>query len=122
MLRIVVAGLVVLGAMSIGVANAGTPFDTTVTIHVEGRDFSGTVNSSRPMRCANNRKVILFKQLGAQQDPQNDTRVASDTTSFNGGHYQWNTGNTGIRGKFYARAPKTSNCKADSSLTVHTTN
>ena len=122
LLRIIVGGLVDAGAMSIGVANAGTPYDTTVNIHVQGRDFSGTVTSSHPMRCANNRKVVLFKQLGAQQDPQNDTRVASDTTSFNGGHYRWETGNTGIRGKFYARAPKTSQCKADSSPTVHTTN
>ena len=96
--------------------------DTTVTIHVEGRDFSGTVNSSHPVRCANNRKVILFKQLGAQQDPHNDTKVASDMTSLNGGRYQWSTGNTGIRGKFYARAPATDRCKADSSPTVHTTN
>ena len=122
LLRLALAALFVAGLMSIGVASAGTRFDTTVTIKVQGRDFYGFVKSTHPVKCANNRKVILFKQLGATQDPTTDDKVASDTTSLSNGHYRWETGNTGIRGKFYARAPATKDCVADSSPSIHTTN
>jgi hypothetical protein len=106
---------------SMGMAHAGTRADTTVTIQVQGRDFSGTVDSSRPLKCAKDRKVILYKQVGTVQDPTVDKKIASDLASLSGTKYRWDTGNTGIRGKFYARAPGTTECKADSSPTVHTT-
>jgi len=106
---------------SFGMANAGTRADTTVTIQVQGRDFSGTVDSPRPLKCAKNRKVILYKQVGTVQDPTVDKKIASDLASLSGNRYRWDTGNTGIRGKFYARAPGTTECRADSSPTVHTT-
>jgi hypothetical protein len=103
-------------------SNAGgvVAADTTVTIQVQGRDFSGYVKSSKPMRCADGRKVTLFKQVGAEQDRSVDQRVASDTASLNGDRYQWSTGNTGQRGKFYARAGKIDGCKPDSSKTLRT--
>ena len=54
----------------------------------------------------------------AAEDPRNDERVASDLAGLSGDRYEWNTGNTGRFGKFYARAGKTPDCKADSSDTV----
>lgn len=121
LLSTAVAAATLAALFSFGMANAGIRADTTVTIKVQGRDFSGTVDSSRPLKCAKDRKVILYKQVGTVQDPSADKKIASDHASLSGGAYRWNTGNTGIRGRFYARAPGTPECKADSSPTVHTT-
>ena len=113
---------VVFGAVSVAgtvSAGAGTePAETTVTIRTENGDFWGYVTSPRPRRCAEGRKIVLFKQVGAEQDPRVDERIASDTASLNGDRYEWNTGNTGRFGKFYARAGKTENCKGDTSKTI----
>jgi len=101
-------------------AGGGTKIKTAVTIQVEGRDFSGYVNSPQPRKCAKDRKVILYKQVGRNQNPSRDQRVATDTASKNGDRYMWSTGNTGITGKFYARVKATSACKADTSKPLHT--
>ena len=42
----------------------GGDAETTVTIKAEGTDLSGVVKSPRPNRCADDRKVIVFKQRG----------------------------------------------------------
>lgn len=113
---------VVFGAVSIAgtvSAGAGTErAETTVTIRTDNGDFSGFVNSPRPLKCAEGRKVVLFKQVGPEQDPRVDQRIASDTASLNGDRYEWSTGNTGKFGKFYARAGKTDDCKGDTSKTI----
>ena len=101
-----------------GIAGAGTRASTTVTIQTENGDFWGYVDSSRPLRCAKDRKIVLFKQAGSEQDPSIDQKVGSDTASLQGDRYMWSTGNTGQFGKFYARAKRTADCKGDSSPTV----
>jgi hypothetical protein len=112
----------VLGVVSVAgtaTAGAGQRAETTVTIRTENGDFWGYVNSPRPLKCAEGRKVVLFKQVGSEQNPSVDERIASDTASLNGGdRAEWNTGNTGRFGKFYARVGKTENCKGDTSKTV----
>ena len=113
-LLLILVALVALGGIA-APSSAGAPrAKTTVTIKVEGRDFSGTVKSSKPRRCADGRKVVLFRQTGSQQQPSTDPRIASDTASLNGDRYEWSTGNTGVSGRFYARARRTAQCKADS--------
>jgi hypothetical protein len=116
---LLLVALVALAGMTIP-SNAGTRARTRVTISVEGRDFSGLVKSPRPGRCADGRVIRLHKQEGQEQRPRTDNVVASDTASKNGDRYEWNTGNTGINGRFYARAKRTEHCKADSSRTLHT--
>ena len=101
-----------------GVASAGTPADTRVTIKTQNGDFWGAVFTSRPLRCARERKIVVFHQLGAEQNPATDDRIASDLASLSGDRYEWSTGNTGRFGKYYARAGKTTDCQADSSETV----
>lgn len=101
-----------------GSAVAGTLASSTVTIKAQNGDFSGVVKSSRPRSCARNRKVIVFKQMGMNQDPSVDERVASDTASRNGDRFQWSTGNTGVFGKVYALVRRTPDCKADRSKTI----
>lgn len=105
-----------------GTASAGTArADTKVTIKTNNGDFWGYVYSPRPKRCARDRKITLFKQIGSVQNPSVDTRIGSDTASWNGTRYEWSTGNTGMYGKFYARAGRTLYCKGDTSLTVRST-
>ncbi len=102
-----------------GVAAAAGAAETKVTIKEQSGDFSGKVKSSDPARCAEDRKVTLFEQLGDEQNPSQDDKVASDRASLNGNRYEWSTGNTGLdSGKYYARAGKISGCKADTSKTV----
>lgn len=112
---------VVLGAVSVAgtlTAGAAQPAETTVTIRTENGDFRGYVSSPRPLKCAEGRVVVLFRQTGAVQDPKVDEKIGSDTASLSGDRYEWNTGNTGVYGKFYARARKTESCKGDTSKTI----
>ena len=74
----------------------------TVTIKAEGTDLSGKVKSPRAA-CKDDRKVIVFKQVGARGGG-NDKRFASDTAESDG---SWNTGNTGTAGRFYAKVRPT---------------
>jgi len=100
-------------------ANAAKPAKTKVIIMPESRSFFGYVKS-RQLSCKDGRKVVLFEQLGAAQDPRNDTRVASDIAQANNDGYQWNLGNPGLEpGKlYYARATRTPGCKPANSVTM----
>ena len=122
MRRTVFATSVVLALAAVmtlgGFANAGTLADSTVTIKAQSGDFSGTISSSRPMRCTQDRKVVVFKQAVVNQDPSQDERVASDTASLSGDRYEWSTGNTGVYGRVCARVGRAEHCKADTSRTV----
>jgi hypothetical protein len=118
LLRITVC-LGVFGAVFLtGMSSAGTKAETKVTIRAFGSEPIGTVKSPRPGLCANGRKVIVFKQRGAEQDPRTDDRVGSDTAERHGDVYQWSIGQPGVFGRMYARAPQTPDCKADSSQTI----
>ncbi len=110
-----VGAVSVVGTLSAG---AGQKADTIVTIKAAGTDLSGVVKSPRPKKCAKDRKVTVFKQKGASQNPNVDRKIASDTASLNGDRYEWNTGNTGKSGKFYARVAPTPLCKKDTSRTI----
>jgi hypothetical protein len=120
-LLLTVVALAVCGAVALtSIAGASEAAKTRVTIQVEGRDFSGKVKSPRLHKCADNRKVKLYKQKGPEQNPRTEEVVASDTSELNGDHGEWSTGNTGLSGKFYARAGRKPGCRPDSSRTLHT--
>ena len=111
--------LVLTGALATaGVATARAVADTTVTIRAEGSDYSGTVRSDRPARCADGRRIVVYKQKGDVQSPRTDDKIGMDTAELQGDRYVWSTGNSGIYGKIYARAGRTEFCKADSSPTI----
>jgi len=109
----VVAGTV----LTPGAASAATRAASTVTIKAEGTDLSGTVSSTRPARCANERKVIVFRQFGTRGGGD-DEKFATDTSGRQGDAYVWSTGNTGQQGRFYAKVKRTPDCKADTSRTI----
>ena len=108
-----------LAALPVGIetASAAAPAaSSTVTIKAEGSDLYGTVSSKRAA-CEGDRTVVLYKQKGARGGGD-DVRIASDTTEVSNGVGQWNTGNTGMAGRFYAKVTKTADCKPDTSPTI----
>jgi hypothetical protein len=116
-----VAALTVTGALAViaGSTAFAAPgdVDTTVTITAEGTDLSGVVRSPAPRRCADERNVVVWKQVGTRGGGD-DIRFASDTASLNGTRYEWSTGNTGTSGRFYAHVRRVDGCKADTSPTI----
>ncbi len=118
-----IAAVALLGGLAApsfaSVSTAASRAETTVTIHTQNGEFWGTLTSPRPKKCADERKVTLYKQTGKEQDPSVDQKMASDISSLSGTRYKWSTGTTGLRhGRFYARVGRTADCKADTSKTV----
>lgn len=112
--------IAVLGAVSVAgtvTAGAGDRADTTVTIRTENGDFWGTVSSPRPRKCAEDRKVVLFKQVGTEQDPSVDERIASDNASLTA---TATSGTQATRGcsASSTRVGRTEDCKGDTSKTI----
>ena len=92
--------------------------ETKVTIKAESGGFFGYVKSEKN-KCANGRKVTLYKLKGNGYDPKNDEKIGSDIAQANGDKYMWSTGNTGSRkGNYYAYAKKIKGCKADFSKVI----
>jgi hypothetical protein len=112
-------GLASAAGLAIGTAATATATPTipsTVTIQAEGTDLFGNVSSTNSA-CEANRHVVVYKQIGTRGGG-NDINFASDTSDDDG---DWNTGNTGTEGRFYAKVKKTSFCKADFSPTIRAT-
>lgn len=116
------AVIAALGCFAIsGIAYAGGKADTQVKIKAESDGFFGYVKSSDPNHCANNRKVVVYKQKGEAPDRSVDQKIGSDLAQPNGDKYMWSTGNTGKpHGDYYAFAKSTSKCKPDYSKTIST--
>ena len=85
-----------------GTADAAARARVTVTITAEGTDLSGVVRSAKPLLCAADRTVVVFKQKGARGGGD-DQRFASDTTSLHNGVYEWSTGQHRHRGQVLCR-------------------
>ncbi len=116
------AAITALGCVAVaGTAIAGGKADTQVKIKAQSDGFFGYVKSSDPNHCANNRKVVVYKQKGDAPDRQADQKIGSDLAQPNGDKYMWSTGNTGKpHGDYYAFAKSTPKCKADYSKTIST--
>jgi hypothetical protein len=121
--RVMVFTLLVLAAICLATlaltasAQAIVRAPTTLTIRADGLDLSGKVKSPR-LSCLGGRNIRLYKQVGTEQNPSVDKRIATDTSERVGDHGEWSTGNTGIAGKFYVRTGRTTACKAGSSGTI----
>jgi hypothetical protein len=95
------------------------PAKTTVTITAVSDGFFGFVKSPKPGRCANNRTVTLYKQLGQGQHPATDLKYMTEVAELQGTRYRWDTGNSGnVTGRFYARAGRVAGCRPDNSPSV----
>ncbi|WP_372735922.1 hypothetical protein [Nocardioides sp.] len=118
--------LVGLGAVALAVtgpvtgpvgAGAATKAKVSVTISQVNTEMSGKVTSSKPAKCAKNRTVWVWEQIGARGGGD-DVKRFKDTTSKQGNAYVWNTGNTGVEGYFYAKVPAKPGCRAAVSKTI----
>ena len=65
------------GAASAGGGNA----KTKVTIKAPGGDVYGYVKSTKPNRCADDRKVKVFRQKGGEQGGGDDIKVGATRRS-----------------------------------------
>ncbi|MSO41884.1 MAG: hypothetical protein EXQ70_08365 [Solirubrobacterales bacterium] len=103
-----------------GVASA-KPAKVAVTIHYNGDGFEGTVSSKKPGKCANNREVVVYKQLGGSPHPGNDDALLSDTSGKSGNRFEWSTGTSGQAdpGKYYARVAGKGGCRVGISKTIN---
>jgi hypothetical protein len=99
---------------------AGAAATDTGSITGNNGDYYGYVHSSDPTHCENNRKVVVYKQLGTAQSPKTDQKIGTDTAQPNGPDAMWSIGNSGYKtGKFYAKAAKVPGyCKATTSPTI----
>lgn len=92
--------------------------ETKVKIKAESGGFYGYVKSDKT-KCANGRKVVLYKLRGNGYDPKHDKKIGSDIAQPNGNKYMWSTGNTGyMKGYFYAYAKRIKGCDAGFSKTI----
>ncbi len=108
------------GALALpSAASAKTP--SGVTLHAfQNSGFRGFVFSPKPAKCADGRRVELFKEKGKKQNPQRDRKVDQATASKSFDKYKWKTRSYDLHpGHFYARVPATPGCQADNSKTVH---
>jgi hypothetical protein len=100
-----------------GGAAAAARAESRVTIKAEGTDLSGKVFSPRPARCADERKVLVFRQFGSRGGGD-DEKMFTDISEKQGDDYVWSTGNTGQSGRFYAKVRRTADWKANTSRTI----
>lgn len=114
---VVVLTMVIAGLSGAASAGGPPPANTTVTIRAQGTDLSGRVSSPAPLRCAQNRTVHVYKQIGTRGGG-NDIHFASDTASLQNGAYRWSTGNTGTPGYFYSKVFPKPGCRGDTSETI----
>jgi len=89
----------------------------TVTISQVNTEMSGKVSSPKPVKCAKDRTVWVWEQIGTRGGGD-DVKRYQDTTSLQGSDYVWNTGNTGEEGFFYAKVAPKPGCKGDTSPTI----
>jgi hypothetical protein len=118
MIIAVLCGAVALSVTS--VAGARSDAATKVIIHKQSDGFFGYVKSSKPNKCANNRKVTVYQQKGDVPDPGSDKKIGSDIAQPNGDKYMWSTGNSGSTAghTYYAFAKAIPGCLAGTSKSV----
>jgi hypothetical protein len=118
-LRIIIAtAAVAVSGIAASGATAAEKASTEVTIKGQNGDYYGYVKSPDP-DCESNRKVDVYKMLGPSPNRQSDLKIGSDIAQPNGPHGMWSIGNSGYKkGKFYAHAKKTDECKGDLSPVI----
>ena len=111
----VAGGFAVVGSAGAGGGGA----ETKVTIKAPSEIF-GKVKSPNLERCAEGRKVKVFRQKGGEQGGGDDIKVGTDNAEVNGDYGQWSIGNPGVPEgkKVYAKAGRIEGCQKDSSRTV----
>lgn len=99
------------GAAALAAQSGGKPAATAVTIESWPGGLTGKVSSPNSARCAEGRRVIVYRARGSKLDPQVDQRVATTRAKGAGGEFGW-TVESGQDGRLYAQAPAKKGCAA----------
>jgi len=109
------ASLAVLGGGLLVSEGAGARGKASTKVTIQGGgSISGYVKSSNENKCANGRKVKVYR---VKNNGDKDL-ITTDTATANGDKFQWSAGNPG-NGKYFAKAKETSQCEGDKSPTVN---
>ncbi len=102
-----------------GSAQAGHKSHSDVSIKGTNGDYYGYVKSA-DSDCGADRKVKVYKMLGASPSPKTDQMIGSDTTdSSPSNKAMWSIGNSGYKhGYFYAKVKKTTYCSGERSKVI----
>lgn len=115
---VLAASAAIVGLSALGMpAQAAGRANVSVTITQINAEMSGVVSSSKPLKCAKERTVWVWEQIGTRGGGD-DVKSFQDTTSLQNGKWTWNTGTTGVEGFFYAKVGPKKGCKAAVSKTI----
>ncbi|UJA20859.1 hypothetical protein HJD18_11980 [Thermoleophilia bacterium SCSIO 60948] len=112
MRKLLVIALAALTALLIVSPSALAAGSTKVTIQAQTSGFFGQVKSNKEQKCANGRKVKLFKVKSGK-----DKKIGSDIAQANGDGYMWSIGASG-GGDYYAKAGRVDGCDPGKSKTI----
>ncbi len=101
-------GTVGLAEHSTDAAAAGPRAKTSVSLNTSPQPF-GYVKSPTPRACAEGRRIAIFEQLGANQRPRTDRRIATAVTYRYHGRFQWKTKSVDAA-RLYAKADPMPRC------------
>jgi hypothetical protein len=111
-------GLVV--APALAVKRTARVAATTVTIGNWPGGLMGEVQSANSARCADGRRVVVYRARGTKPDPAKDERVGTTRAKGAVGEFGWTVESEGS-GSFYAQAPAKKGCAAALSPVVGST-
>ncbi len=107
-----------LAVHSTDAAAAGQRARTSVSLNTSPKPF-GYVKSPRPKACSEGRRIAIYEQLGANQRPRSDRRIATAVAYRYHGSFQWQTKSVEAA-ELYARANPVPGCTGARSKTVST--
>jgi hypothetical protein len=99
------------GAAALAAKDTGKPAATKVTIENWPGGLMGEVASARSGRCADGRRVVVYRARGTKRDPADDDRVGAAKAKGAVGEFGW-TVETDQDGRFYAQVPAKRGCAA----------
>lgn len=97
------------GAAALAAQGGGKPAATTVTIESAPVGVTGKVSSASVARCAEGRRVVVYRARGSKPDPQTDQRIGATRVVGVGGQFGWTVETEG-GGRLYAQAAAKHGC------------
>jgi hypothetical protein len=102
---------------ALAAGGTGKPAATAVTIDTWPGGLSGEVRSPNAARCADGRRVVVYRVRGAQPDPRSDQRIGAARAQGAADTFGWSV-EADDAGRFYAQAGPKRGCAAGRSEVV----
>jgi hypothetical protein len=118
--KLLITFVLAIGCAVLAAPGMAATIPSGVTIHHSGHHRLFGYVFSQETRCAKERRVRVFRQIGKEQNRRRDHAVGEEG-SFKApnGKYRWTYGRSHIRGRYYAVITKRHGCKGDASRTIH---